>query len=197
MDIKAEINRIKELGNGYYFIQEMQNLSEQAASGNGDSIKILESMIGECKESSYWKENCRYCSAVINALAHSRTSNSLKIFMKFIEELPEDMPYGAVDLIGGLLPVYKKIILATVKDMAHQSDHKARRAIGMFALSNMALDDDLEESEMRFLLDLLKNFEGDMYYSENFADIAKSYLSARIKEYENQDDILDNILIGV
>ena len=194
MDIQSEIKKIKELGSGYYFTKALQDLSDNISSGDDSSFQILEKMTDDCKLPNLWKENCRYCSAIVSALAHLRTSKSLQFLINFIQNLPEDMPYGAVDLLGSLLPVYENQIIGNLKEMAAQNSNASIKAVGMHALTNMALDDKLAENDMNFLLNLLEDFKGDRYFSSDFIEIAIFHIQRKVKNYENHEDLLDSIL---
>jgi hypothetical protein len=190
----SDIDRLKKLGSGYLLIEEMKRLSSDASQGSEEASLILESMVQECTDPGYFEKNRAYCSSILNALAHSRTSRSMNELLKFVRKLPESMPYGAVDLIAGLLPLYRKIIIAPLREMVQNDTSEIVRAIGLQTLCNMYMDGLLNSEDARFLKKILDTFSGDSYLTAPLAELTRIALSNISFEYHDEE-IFDDLLV--
>ncbi len=169
------VNQLRDMGKGYEFIKTMTILCDVAADGNRNALSILEIMLGECQSQDKWIKANYWCSMAIRSLINTRTPESMKIILGYIRKLPENTPFGAIDLISSLLPVYRQIILGPAKDLAMQSSRSVLKAIGLQTLCNMYLEGSLTGENALHLYKLIEDFKGDRYLTQHHVELVRSY----------------------
>lgn len=178
------IQRIKTGGQGYQFVQAMQELSLKAAEGDRDAMDALREMLEECKDMAFWNRNSRYCSAVVHAVGHSATLRSMKLLIDFARALPPGASYGVVELVSSILPSFRRIIMGPIQELITENPEGPARAIGIQTLCNLYLENLLQGEQIRFLEDVLKNFDSDDYLTQHVADLVRLEMAYKEKEAE-------------
>lgn len=173
-NIRATIEHLRSLGRGYEFINFMNELTIEASSGDTDALNIFATMLKDCRDQVDWIEKNYWCSMAIRSLANTRTPESLKIIMGFVRKLPDNTPFGAIDLISSLLPVYKKFILGPAKELVKDDKKQAQKAIGLQTLCNLYLEGSLIGDQATYLESLIRNFEPDRYLTQHHVELVRT-----------------------
>lgn len=187
------IASIKAKEGDHAMVLAMQQLSDSAAAGDAASLEALGEMLEECKSPQAWSKNSRYCSAVIHAVGYSGTLRSMKMLLRYARDLPENIPFGTVDLISSILPTYRRIIMGPIKDLLNEAQDGPARAVAIQTMCNLYLEGSLQGSETAYLEDVLKSFDSDGYLTQHVADLVR--LEMAYKEKEAQKD-LEEMLKG-
>lgn len=184
---KDVLSHIESLGKGYEFIKFMNSLTSEARNGNSAALSVLTDMLDHCRRQTDWMQKNYWCSMAIRALANTRTPESLKIIIGFIRKLPDTTPFGAIDLISSLLPLYRKIILGPAKELAGEKK-QALRAIGIQTLCNLYLEGSLVGEQANYLQDIVKNFQPDRYLTYHHVELVRTATRSRRMEMMSFDE---------
>lgn len=189
VEVSAAIQELEEFGEGYSFVARILQLSSRGADGDTLSVQILNRMLERCETIENWNKNNRWCSLSMKALARTRSPESLKTILGFVRKLPPQVPFGIIDLLGSILPVYNRIIVAKAREMAEDSESETQRAIGIQTLCNMYLEGLLPGDQARHLESLIDAFKKDRYSTEHLTEMVRLAMDNR-KDVWNLDDLL-------
>jgi hypothetical protein len=190
------IESIKAQTSGYHLVRAMQDLAQSAATGNAVALEALSDMLEECRDPEYWARNSRYCSAVIHAVAIGGTLRSMQMLLRYVRALPDNIPFGTVDLISSILPTYRRIIMGPIKDLLNDTEHSAARAIGIQTLCNLYLEGSLQGEETAYLETVLREFDNDGYLTQHVADLVRLEMAYKEKQAaEDLEEMLKGFLV--
>ncbi|MCB1323371.1 MAG: hypothetical protein KDK34_24140 [Leptospiraceae bacterium] len=188
MDKQARIDEIKAIRQGYQLVQAMQKLSREACSGDEAAFEVLTHMLEECRESEAWHRSSGYCSAVIHAIAQCASLRSMQTLIRYAKNLPDDIPYGTVELLSNILPAYRRIIMGPVKDLIKAPDGSPARAVGLQTFCNLYLNGALQGADIAFLQEEIKAFETDSFLTQHAVDLVR--LEMAYKEKQAEEDLV-------
>lgn len=187
---KAEIkNILLEYAGSYRLGPEINRIGVEA-SKQSETLESLGELLSECNTREKWMQASGYASGLVHALVKAGTSKSMLSLLGFIRNLPEDMPFGAVELIGATLPSYGKIITGPAKELATGNFSSAARAIGIQTLCNLYLDDLIEGDQIDYIGELIQSYENDEFFSSHLVDLVKARMRKRTEQQEEELDIL-------
>jgi len=189
MTFEEKRDHLKELTGSYSLIVEMQDIMERATEDDEESMQFLEFLLNDCKSLKTWRENNVLCSMSITAYIRTRTPRSMNKIIAFCYELPDQTHFGAIELISTLLPLYRKIILGPIKEMALSGNTQATRAIGLQTLCNMYLEGNLSLEDAKFLEQLVASFKEDRYFSSHITDLVKGAMAGGNMTHDSEEEI--------
>lgn len=176
---KTEIkNLLLEFSGSYRLGPEINRIGVDA-SVNAETLEALGELIFECNNREAWLNASGYVSGLVHAMVKAGTSKSMMRLLSFVRSLPDDMPFGAVELIGTTLPSYGKIITAPAKELCEGKFSASAHAIGIQTLCNLFLDDLIDGDQADYISGLIENFEQDEFFSSHLVDLAKSKMKNR------------------
>jgi hypothetical protein len=197
LSMEQEIRNLEEVCDSYEFSLRLMELSEKGESGDNNSVILLSEMLKQCVGKTEWFSHNRWCSMTLKALMMTRTPESLKIIMQFIRNLPEQMPFGAVDLLSSLLPLYRGIITGHVIQLASEGESEVLRALGMQTLCNLYLEGLLNSDHVVYLENLMRSYKGDRYFTQQVIDITRSALIGNRKADDiDLSDLTEDITLN-
>lgn len=171
-------HELRDLLGSYRFFAEMQRLSSRAGEGDPEAVATLDSMLNECASDPDWRVKTRWCSAAVRALVSASTEQAMKRVIEYVRSLPDDTPYGMVELLGGLLPGFGQPVLGNLEELAEGASAPARAA-GMQALCNFSLEGHLPPEYLERLLARIKTFEPDHYLTHQMFELVQPGSLAR------------------
>lgn len=187
-DTRSALEELESMGQGYTFLNQMMVISDAASRGDSRALQLLETMLERCEEKNAWsKTNNFWCSMTLKALAHSRTPESMKIILGFIRRLPDTTPFGAVDLLSSILPMYSRFIHGPARELLEDKKSAVCRAIGMQTLCNLYIEGSLHGDYASFLEKLAKNFQEDRYLTRHHVDLVRSVSGQRKRQKSSTD----------
>lgn len=187
------ISILRNAGFGYAFQESIQRISDSAGTGDELSFLVIKEMLKDCPDRDSWKKNNYWCSMALNALSGCQSSEALKFIMSYIRKLPENIPFGVIDLLSGILPRFGKFILGPAKELANDP-RSALRAVGIQTLCNMYLDGELrDDNNIQLLDDLTKNFSQDSYRTEHHVELVRMALHRASMDNDELVDEFDDL----
>ncbi len=191
------IKSVKDQASGYHLVRAMQDLSERAAAGEALALEALHDMLTECQSPECWSKNSRYCSAVIHAVASIGSLRSMQMLLRYARALPDNIPFGTVDLISSVLPTYRRIIMGPIKDLLGENEASAARAVGIQTLCNLYLEGTLQGEETAYLETILQSFDSDGYLTQHVADLVRLEMAYKEKQAAaDLEEMLKGFLVG-
>ena len=193
----ATIEQLKSLGQSYLFVIEMRKISRAASGGDQSALATLENMLSECKDPAAWRNNSYWCSAVVQSLAQSATPKSMAIMLQYSRDLPEETPYGIIELIANLLPGYGKAVGPELKKFAAENPGGPLRAIGIQGLCNLYLEGQLDDKQSKELEGLIKDFQPDNFLTQHLVDLSLNRMegSQKIVVDDAIEELLKDIIV--
>ncbi len=170
----SELRKLEEICGSYEFTVKMTELSDLGRNGDRESTELLIAMLSMCGSRNQWFARNTWCSMAARALIQTRTRESLQFILRFIRDLPDQTPFGAVDLIAGLLPLYGSIITGHAVDLASEGQSEILRALGIQTLCNMYLEGLLSSEHSAYLDKIIRSFKGDRYFTQQITEIVRS-----------------------
>jgi len=168
--------KVLTISRGFQMSRDIEDCAQMAAK-NPLYLSVLRSILNEIVENHDWQNP--HCARILHILINSETSGSLFHILDFVKRLPENVPFALVELLGSLLPSYKKIVLGPAKDLCESEPGSPQRAVGIQTLCNLHLDGLLPGENLPYLADLLKGFEVDPFFTDYLVDLVRSTVSFR------------------
>jgi hypothetical protein len=187
---KEEIKQILlEYAGSYRLGPEINRLGVEASS-QSETLESLGELLSECNSREKWQQASGFVSGLVHALVKAGTSKSMLRLLGFVRSLPDDMPFGAVELIGTTLPSYGKIITGPAKELCTGNFSDSARAIGLQTLCNLYLDDLIEGDHVNHVAELIQSFEEDEFFSSHLVDLVKAKMRTRGDNTDGELDVL-------
>lgn len=174
----------------------IESLSSQIAN-NKELLNSIQKILEECRTFEGIKQHSSLCSFCIHILIQSQRPESMFILIQYIKSLDEFIPLTFAEFLGRLLPFFGKIIIGPAKELCQFPRNTPQHAIGIQTLCNLFLDGLLGEENHPYLIELIKNFESDPYFSKHLIDMVKSTNEFKAlakkfyKESEDKEDTVD------
>ena len=185
---------LRDLLGSYRFFAEMQRLAARAGKGEKEALGILDSMLAECVADPDWRAKSRWCSAAVRALVSAGTSEAMTRVLQYVRALPEDTPYGMVELLGGLLPGFGGQVLDLLPGLV-ESDSAPARAVAVQALCNFYLEGNLPPENQAYLLGVFRTFEPDRYLTQHLFELVKPGSIDRDEDVDHLAAILEDVIV--
>jgi hypothetical protein len=187
-------NRVLTISRGFQMARDIEECAD-LASKSPVYMAVLKSLLNEVLQKQDWTSE--RCARILHILIHTGSSSSLFILLDFIKRLPESVPFALVELLGNLLPSYKKIVIGPAKELCEFPHGSPQRAVGIQTLCNLHLEDLLPSENLDYLASLLTNFEVDPFFTDYLVDMVRSTRSFRQRNQPSvqEDGLLDDILV--
>lgn len=187
-------NKVLTINRGFQMARDIEECAELAAK-TPLYLPVLKSLLNEVLERQDWKSP--QCARTLHILIRSGTSSSLFTVFDFIKRMPESVPFALVELLGNLLPSYKKIVLGPAKELCEFPQGSPQRAVGIQTLCNLHLEELLPPENLNYLASLLSNFEVDPFFTDYLVDMVRSTRSYRMRNRTpaQEDSVFDDILV--
>jgi len=165
---------LRAMGQSYHFFMEMQRISQAAASGDTKALDLLEKMLAECNLGADWSANNCWCSATIRAVISSGSERGRKATIAYIESLKEDIPYGALELISSLLPLYGNSIAPELRRWFALPDNEPPKLIAVQTLCNLYLERQMQGELLDFFLKAIADYNPRHSLTMHLVDLVRS-----------------------
>lgn len=174
----------------------IESLSTQIST-NKELLNSIQNILEECKTFDGLKQNNPLCSYCIHILIQSQRPEGMFLLIQYIKSLDDFMPLTFVEFLGRLLPFFGKIIIGPAKELCQYPLNTPQHAIGIQTLCNLFLDGLLGQENYLYLIELIKDFESDSYFTKNLIEMVKSTSEFRTlinkiyKDTKENDDTID------
>lgn len=186
---------LRDLLGSYRFFAEMQRLSAKASQGDPEAVSVLDSMLAECSVDPDWRVKSRWCSAAVRALVSAGTPEAMERVLGYVRALPEETPYGMIELLGGLVPAFGSAVVGRLSDLIN-SDSEAARAVGMQAYCTLALEGQLKPDELSELAALSATFAPDRYLTHHLIEVVQNQTSSgQTADDAELQSLLDDVIV--
>lgn len=182
---------------GYQMTRDIEECAE-LATRTPIYLTVLQKLLSESLKNHDWSSP--QLSRTLHILIHSGTSSSLFFVLEFIKKLPESVPFALVELLGNLLPSYRKIVLGPAKELCEFPMGSPQRAVGIQLLCNLHLEGLLPIDNLNYLASLLASFEVDPFFTDYLVDMVRSTRSYRERNQTvsaESDLALSDILVEI
>lgn len=186
--------KLEEPGQSFRLGSVIQEVAIQART-DGETMDSLESLLEPCKDPDFWRSEGRWGSTLFHTIVRVGNSRSMMLLLGFARSLPEDFPYGPVDLLGNILPLYGHIMIGPAKDLV-RSRSAASEAVGLQALCQLYLDGVVHGDNAQYLKELIQGFDGDSYLSQNIVELVHTSMQRASLEEEGAIDP-DDVLVEI
>lgn len=189
--------KVVTITRGYQMTRDIEECAE-LASRMPIYLTVLQKLLSEFLKNRDWSSP--QCSRTLHILIHSGTSSSLFFMLEFIKKLPESVPFALVELLGNLLPSYRKIVLGPAKELCEFPMGSPQRAVGIQLLCNLHLEGLLPADNLNYLASLLASFEVDPFFTDYLVDMVRSTRSYRERNQTvsaESDLALSDILVEI
>lgn len=191
-DIKTRVSELT----GFQLVSEMKKLGEKASNGDANSFNALSLMLADCQKIENWQNKGHYTSAVVYAVSQIKSLKAMQLIIKLIENLPEGIPSGSLELLAGTLPGFKRFVLSPVKQLVQKKSNSPACLIGIQTLCNLYLEDGLEGNDIDFLADKLKDFQTSDYSTKHVVDLVKTEMASRNSDQSQElENALSELLV--
>jgi len=183
--------KLEEPGQSFRLGTVIQEVAAEARN-SPEVMASLESLLEECKDPEFWRTGARWGSTLFHTIVRVGNSRSMMLLLGFARSLPEDYPFGPVDLLGNILPLYGHIMIGPAKELVRSSSDAAE-AVGLQSLCQLYLDGVVHGDNAEYLQNLIDHFEGDSYLSQNIVELVQTSMhrvSLEEKESIDPDDVL-------
>lgn len=178
--------RLEEPGQSFRLGSVIQEVAAEARS-NPEMMESLDSLLKECKDPDFWRTGARWGSTLFHTIVRVGNSRSMMLLLGFARSLPEDYPFGPVDLLGNILPLYGRIMIGPAKELVRSSSD-ASEAVGLQTLCQLYLDGVVHGDNAAYLKALISEFEGDSYLSQNIVELVQNSMQrVNLEESETID----------
>ncbi|MBW7857697.1 MAG: hypothetical protein H3C43_05250 [Leptonema sp. (in: Bacteria)] len=168
--------KVVTITRGYQMTRDIEECAEMAAR-MPLYLPVLQKLLSEFLSKHDWSSP--QLSRTLHILIHSGTSSSLFYVLDFVKKLPESVPFALVELLGNLLPSYRKIVLGPAKELCEFQMGSPQRAVGIQLLCNLHLEGLLPLDNLNYLASLLSDFEVDPFFTDYLVDMVRSTRSFR------------------
>ncbi|GIX42892.1 MAG: hypothetical protein KatS3mg129_2625 [Leptospiraceae bacterium] len=173
MKVEELQNYLKDIQTTYQRFEVIESLAKQIQNDK-TILQSIKDILENCKTFEDLKRNSIICSYCIHILIQSQRPESMYILLQHIKSLPDFMPLKYVEFLGRLLPFFGKIIIGPAKELCQYPKGTPQHAIGVQILCNLFLDGLLGEENFPYLIELIRDFEQDPYFTKNLIDMVKS-----------------------
>ncbi len=182
------------INRGFQMARDIEECAELAAT-MPLFLPVLKGLLTDVLKEHDWKNPI--CARTLHILIRSGTSGSLFTVFDFIKKLPESVPFALVELLGNLLPSYRKIVLGPAKELCEFPQGSPQRAIGIQTLCNLHLEGLLPPENLNYLASLLDNFAVDPFFTDYLVDMVKSTRSYRERQSSplSDESAINDILV--
>lgn len=193
MNVQELRAKLEEPGQSFRLGGVIQEVAAQARE-DADTMASLEELLRECEDEDFWRSNSRWGSTVFHTIVRVGNSRSMMLLLSFARRLPEDFPFGPVDLLGNILPLYGHIMIGPAKELVQSDRSAACVAVGVQTLCQLYLDGAISGDNAQYLQDMIEEFQGDRYLSQYIIELVQtSMYRATAEEAGNIDP--DDVLV--
>lgn len=184
--------RVNTISRGYQMVRDIEECAE-LASQNPLLLPVLRDVLMQVVVSRDWKNPV--WSRSLHILVNAGSSGSLFHVLDFIKKLPDSVPFALVELLGNLLPAYRRIVVGPAKELCEFPEGSAQRAIGIQTLCNLHLEGLLPPENLDYLAGLLGGFEVDPFFTDYLVDLVRSSPSFRARRKGQSPEADDDFLV--
>ncbi|MCB1173180.1 MAG: hypothetical protein KDK39_06435 [Leptospiraceae bacterium] len=168
-------------------VQALHDLRDQAIQGNADALQDLTTLLQSCRQTGIWHQNGSLASGVLHAVSELGSLKSMQSIVSLVRGLPDGVPAGVIELIANLLPIYKSFVRPTLREWIQLENDSPAYLIGIQTMCNLYMADKLDDAELDYLQDHLRNFNSGDYITRHIVDLVRSDLDSR--RAVNQDEL--------
>ncbi|MCB1166394.1 MAG: hypothetical protein KDK37_06755 [Leptospiraceae bacterium] len=184
--------KLEEPGQSFRLGSVIQSVAADARE-NVETMQALEDLLQDCSDPDFWRTDGRWASTLFHTVVRVGNSRSMMLLLSFARRLPEDFPFGPVDLLGNILPLYGHIMIGPAKELVQENASSACLAVGVQTLCQLYLDGAIYGENMRYLQSMIDDFESDSYLSQNIIELVKNSMQRNVPE--NVDIDPDDVLV--
>lgn len=184
--------RVTTVTRGYQMVRDIEECAE-LASRNPLFLQVLRGVLMQVLEGRDWKNPA--WSRALHILVNAGSSGSLYHVLDFIKKLPDSVPFALVELLGNLLPTYRRIAAGPAKELCEFPAGSPQRAIGIQTLCNLHLEGLLPPENQDYLAAMLGSFEVDPFFTDYLVDLVRSSSSFRQARIGTAADVDDDFLV--
>lgn len=187
--------KLEEPGQSFRLGGVIQEVAAEARK-NPETMVALETLLSECEDEEFWRHQSRWGSTLFHTIVRVGNSRSMMLLLNFARRLPDDFPFGPVDLLGNILPLYGHIMIGPAKELVQSRASSACEAVGVQTLCQLYLDGAIQGDNSRYLQDMIHRFEGDRFLSQYIIELVQTSMQRASLEQEDTFDP-DDVLVQI
>ena len=179
--VEEYLKQLAEIDGSFHFQNLLQELKEKALEDEKAIWFLFKTIVGDLiKDSNIWNEKTNLVVGIFYVLIDIGNEKAYAIIKWYIQNLKEDTPNGAIELLSTLIPSFQNIKSEEYFGYL-KSENKALSALGFLTLFNISMERKLSHEEEKHLYEIAKTYTNDRYYTEHIVDM----ISFRFKKSED------------